>query len=59
MIYGSLGGVMVFLFFVYGAALIVLLGSEFAYAWAQPPGPPGPPLKAQIWGVVPRPLRPP
>lgn len=51
-IYGSLGGVMVFLFFVYGAALIVLLGSEFAYAWAQPPGPPGPPLKAQIWGVV-------
>jgi membrane protein len=50
-IYGSLGGVMVFLFFVYGAALIVLLGSEFAYAWAQPPGPPGPPLKAQIWGA--------
>ncbi len=51
-IYGSLGGVMVFLFFVYGAALIVLLGSEFAYAWAQPPGPPGPPLPAQIWSAV-------
>ena len=33
LIYGSLAGVMTFLFFVYGAALIVLLGSEFAYAW--------------------------
>ncbi|HET7745615.1 MAG TPA: YihY/virulence factor BrkB family protein [Gaiellaceae bacterium] len=51
-IYGSLGGVMVFLFFVYGAALIVLLGSEFAHAWAQPPGPPGPPLQAQIWSAI-------
>jgi len=51
-IYGSLAGVMIFLFFVYGAALIVLLGSEFASAWAQPPGPPGPPLQAQIWGAI-------
>jgi membrane protein len=52
LIYGSLAGVMTFLFFVYGAALIVLLGSEFAYAWSQPPGPPGPPLRSQIWGFV-------
>jgi membrane protein len=36
---------------IYGAALVVLLGSEFAYAWAQPPGPPGPPLRTQIWGA--------
>jgi membrane protein len=48
-IYGSLAGVMTFLFFVYVAALIVLLGAEFAYAWSQPPGPPGPPLRTQLW----------
>jgi membrane protein len=52
LIYGSLAGVMTFLFFVYGAALIVLLGAEFAYAWSQPPEPPGPPLRSQLWGVV-------
>jgi len=52
LIYGSLAGVMTFLFFVYGAALILLLGAEFAYAWSQPPGPPGPPLRSQVWGVV-------
>ena len=50
LIYGSLAGVMTFLFFVYGAALIVLLGSEFAYAWSLPPGPPGPPIHRQILG---------
>ena len=49
LIYGSLAGVMTFLFFVYVVALILLLGAEFAYAWCEPPGPPGPPLRAQIW----------
>jgi membrane protein len=52
LIYGSLAGVMTFLFFVYVAALILLLGAEFAYAWSQPPGPPGPPLRAQLIGAV-------
>jgi membrane protein len=52
LIYGSLAGVMTFLFFVYGAALILLLGAEFAYAWSQPPGPPGPPLRSQVWGFL-------
>jgi membrane protein len=52
LIYGSLAGVMTFLFFVYVAALILLLGAEFAYAWSQPPGPPGPPLRTQILGGV-------
>ncbi len=47
-IYLSLAGVMVFLFFVYVVALILLLGAEFAYAWSQPPGPPGPPLRRQL-----------
>ncbi len=48
-IYGSLAGVMTFLFFVYIVALILLLGAEFAYAWSQPAGPPGPPLRTQLW----------
>lgn len=52
LIYGSLAGVMTFLFFVYVVAWILLLGAEFAHAWSQPPGPPGPPLRAQIVGVV-------
>jgi membrane protein len=47
-IYGSLAGVMTFLLFVYVVSLILLLGAEFAYAWSQPPGPPGPPLRTQI-----------
>jgi membrane protein len=47
-IYGSLAGVMTFLFFVYVVAMILLLGAEFAYAWSLPPGPAGPPLRAQI-----------
>jgi membrane protein len=51
-IYGSLAGVMTFLFFVYVVAWILLLGAEFAHAWSQPPGPPGPPLRAQLAGVV-------
>ena len=52
LIYGSLAGVTTFLFFVYVVAWILLLGAEFAYAWSQPPGPPGPPLRAQLVGVV-------
>jgi len=52
LIYGSLAGVMTFLFFVYVVAWILLLGAEFAYAWSQPPGPPGPPLRTQLIGIV-------
>ena len=52
LIYGSLAGVTTFLFFVYVVAWILLLGAEFAHAWSQPPGPPGPPLRTQIIGVV-------
>jgi membrane protein len=52
LIYGSLAGVMTFLLFVYWAALILLLGAEFAHAWSLPPAPPGPPLRSQAWGVV-------
>ena len=51
-IYGSLASVMAFLFFVYVVAFILLLGAEFAYAWSQPPGPPGPPLRAQVVGAL-------
>jgi membrane protein len=50
LIYGSLAGVMTFLFFVYVVAWILLLGAEFAHAWSQPAGPPGPPLRAQVIG---------
>jgi membrane protein len=52
LIYGSLAGLMTFLFFVYVIAWILLLGAEFAYAWSQPPGPPGPPVRTQAWRVV-------
>jgi membrane protein len=52
LIYGSLAGVMTFLFYVYVVALIFLLGAEFAHAWSQPPGPPGPPIGARILGFV-------
>jgi membrane protein len=48
LIYGSLAGVMTFLFFVYVVAMILLFGAEFAYAWSQPPGPPGPPLGSRV-----------
>ena len=47
-IYGSLAGVMTFLIFVYVVAMILLLGAELAYAWSLPPGPPGPPFRAQV-----------
>jgi membrane protein len=51
-IYGSLAGVMAFLFFVYVAALILLLGAEFANAWSRPPGPPGPPFGIRLKGFL-------
>ena len=51
-IYGGLTTVMTFLFFVYVIAWILLLGAEFAYAWSQPPGPPGPPIRAQLSGAL-------
>jgi membrane protein len=51
-IYGSLATVMTFLFFVYVIAWILLLGAEFAYAWSQPPGPPGPPIRTQLFGAA-------
>ena len=52
LIYGSLAGVMTFLFFVYVVALVLLFGAEFAYAWSQPSGPPGPPLRTRLIGTV-------
>jgi membrane protein len=52
LIYGSLAGVTTFLFFVYVVAWILLLGAEFAYAWSQPAGPPGPPVRTRLLGVV-------
>jgi membrane protein len=51
-IYLSLAGVMTFLFFVYVIALVLLLGAEFAYAWSQPAGPPGPPLRRQVLNLL-------
>jgi membrane protein len=51
-IYGSLAGVMTFLFFVYVVALILLFGAEFAYAWSQPAGPPGPPVRVKVVGFL-------
>jgi membrane protein len=51
-IYGSLAGVMTFLFFVYVVALILLFGAEFAYAWSQPAEPPGPPARAKFMGFL-------
>jgi membrane protein len=51
-IYGPLAGVMSFLFFVYVVSLILLLGAEFAYAWSQPIGAPGPPLRTRSLGFL-------
>jgi membrane protein len=51
-VYGSLAGVMTFLFFVYVVALVLLFGAEFAYAWSQPPGPPGPPARVKFAGFL-------
>ena len=48
LIYGSLAGVMTFLFFVYVVAMILLFGAEFAHAWSEPPGPSGPPLRSRV-----------
>lgn len=52
LIYGSLAGVMTFLFYVYVVALILLLGAEFARAWSQGPGPPGPPVRERLAGFL-------
>lgn len=53
LIYGSLAGVMTFLFFVYVVALLLLFGAEFAYAWSLPPDDePGPPLRSRVEGIV-------
>jgi membrane protein len=52
LIYGSLAGVMTFLFYVYVVALIILLGAEFAYAWSHPPEEPGPPLRDRVIGFL-------
>lgn len=54
-IYGSLAGVMTFLFFVYVVALILLFGAELAYALSLPPdpsAPPGPPIKERLKGFL-------
>src|ERR687895_1103549 len=52
LIYGSLAGVMTFLFYVYVVALILLLGAEFAHAWSEGPAPPGPPIRTRLAGFV-------
>lgn len=53
LIYGSLAGVMTFLFFVYVVALLLLFGAEFAYAWSLPPNDePGQPLRSRLGGIV-------
>jgi membrane protein len=52
LIYGSLAGVMTFLFYVYVVALILLLGGEFAHAWSQGPGPPAPPIRTRVAALL-------
>jgi membrane protein len=47
-VYGSLTAALVFLYSIYLYACALLLGAEVAAAWSRPPGPPGPPLRAQI-----------
>jgi membrane protein len=47
-VYGSLTTALVFLYSIYLYASSLLLGAEVAAAWSRPPGPPGPPLRAQI-----------
>lgn len=51
-IYGSLAGLMTFLFLVYVDAAILLLGAELAHQWSEPPGPPGPPVGEQLKGFL-------
>jgi membrane protein len=52
LIYGSLAGVMTFLFFVYVVALILLFGAELAYALSNPPDQPGPPVGQRLRGFL-------
>jgi membrane protein len=54
LIYGSLAGVMTFLFFVYIVALVLLFGAELAYALANPPPPEldEPPLGQRLKGFL-------
>lgn len=53
LVYGSLAGVMTFLFFVYVVALLLLFGAEFAYAWSLPPDDaPRAPLRERLGGIV-------
>jgi membrane protein len=47
-VYGSLTAALVFLYSIYLYACALLLGAEIAAAWSRPPGPPGPPLRAQL-----------
>lgn len=56
-IYGSLGAVLAFLFFVYLAASALLFGAELAAAWPAAAqrsagGPPSPPLRRRIRALV-------
>jgi membrane protein len=51
-VYGSLTTALVFLYSIYLYASSLLLGAEVAAAWSRPPGPPGPPLRAQIKRAV-------
>jgi membrane protein len=55
LIYGSLGAVIAFLFFVYLSASAFLFGAEVASAWpgaAEPDDGPGTPLKQRVRGFV-------
>lgn len=47
-VYGSLTSALVFLYSIYLYASSLLLGAEVAAAWSRPPGPPGPPIRAQV-----------
>ena len=54
LIYGSLAGVMTFLFFVYVVALVLLFGAELAYALSHPPPPdePDQPIADRLRGFL-------
>jgi membrane protein len=51
-VYGSLTAALVFLYSIYLYACSLLLGAEVAAAWSRPPGPPGPPIRAQVKRAV-------
>ena len=51
-VYGSLTAALVFLYSIYLYACSLLLGAEVAAAWSRPPGPAGPPIRAQIKQAV-------